>query len=209
VEILLTEQIDLEQVAGLCAVGVKRKPPTPRDFSKFHVTNLLESARLISRGDVRYHEYEGHPKGIMSLGRIWETSMDCYLIDYATQKGGVYIPDVEQEQDGIIASLDGIMILPDLGVMVVETKLRFTLRDEILLKHLQQVRAYCHLAGTDLVCYVSGHLTSAPPTAQALLRIFRLTKLSIKETWEGLVNTKEYLTSRGLGPSVVAKEGME
>ena len=82
-DILHTEPIDLERVADLCVCPPKRRPLAPRDYTKFHVSNLLESASLISKGDNRYHEYEGHPLGIMSLGRIWETAVDCYLIDYA------------------------------------------------------------------------------------------------------------------------------
>ena len=199
-EILLDESINLEQVADLCAIGMKRKPPEPRDYQAWHVSNLLQSAHLIAKGDIRYHEYVGEPKGIMSLGRIFETSMDCYLTDYAVTLGGFYAPDVESVKDDIIASLDGVMWLPDLGWMVSETKLRFSVRDEIPLTHLQQVRAYCHLADTDLVCYVSGHLSSRPPTAEARMRIIRLTRKSIEECWRGILNTKEYLEGQGCCP---------
>jgi hypothetical protein len=201
-QVIHTESIDLEQVADLCAIGLKRKPPTPRDLSKFHVTNLLESAKLITKGQTRYHEYEGHPVGIMSWGRIWESAVDCYLNHYATQHGGFYIPDIEQECDGIIASLDGLIMLPDLssGLMVAETKLRFSMNTEIPLRHLQQVRAYCHLAQTVLVAYVSCHLSSTPPSAEATIQIVRLEQESIKETWDGLVQTKEYLINCGCLP---------
>ena len=200
-DVLLTETIDLERVADLCAVGLKRKPPTPRDYSKWHVSNLLQSANKIARGEIVYHEYEGHPLGIMSLGRIWESALDCYLADYAVSRGGVYIPDVEQEQDDVLGSLDGLMWLPELGWMVCETKLRFTLNGEIPLSHLQQVRTYCYLAKTDLVCYVSGHLSSRPPTARAEMRIIRLTQQSIEETWGMIVNTRDYLLGQGCCPA--------
>jgi len=204
-DIILDEPIDLEQVADLCAIGMKRKPPEPRNYQAWHVSNLLQSAHLIAKGDIRYHEYEGDVKGIMSLGRIWETSIDYYLADYATNLGGFYQPDVESIKDDIIASLDGIMWLPDWGWLVCETKLRFTLNGEIPLTHLQQVRAYCHLAETDLVCYVSGHLSSRPPTAEARMRILRLTEQSIQETWQGIVRTKEYLVGQGCYPEGVAQ----
>ncbi len=182
---------------------MKRKPPTPRNFSAWHVSNLLQSGYLIAKGDVRYHEYEGEILGIMSFGRLFETSIDCYLTHYAIQQGGFYTSDVESIKDDILGSLDGIMWLPDLGWMVCETKLRFTLNGEIPLAHLQQVRAYCYLAGTDLVCYVSGHITSKPPEAQARMRIIRLTKPSIQETWQGILGTKEYLAGQGCCPEGV------
>lgn len=199
-QIIYTEPIDLEQVADLCAVGMQRRPPTPRDLSKYHVTNLLESAKLITKGQTRYHEYEGHPSGIMSLGRIWESAVDCYLTHYAIRHGGFYLPDMEYERNGIIASLDGLIVLPDISdrLMVAETKLRFSVNDEIPLRHLQQVRAYCYLVSTDLVAYVSCHLSSAPPTVEASLKVIRLEQESIDETWAGLVKTKEYLVDCGV-----------
>ena len=199
-EVLVEEQIDMERVADLCAVGTGRPPPLPRDRSVFHVTNLLESGRLIAKGNIRYHERTAPPTGIMSLGRVWESAVDHYLADYAAQKGGVYTPDVELEEDGVVASLDGLLFLCGLGLMVVETKLRFTLNTSIPLQHLQQVRAYCHIAGTDLVCYVSGHLSSAPPTSVAFLLMLRLPCGGIAETWEGIMATKRYLEEHGCTP---------
>lgn len=204
-EILSTEIINLEQVANLCSFGNNRKQPTVRDKSLWHVSNLIDSAKLISQGDIRYHEFEGEPSGIMSWGKIWELMIDCYLTYYAKQKSGIYIPDVELSKDDILGSLDGIMLFPGGGIMVCETKLRFTLSNEIPGKHLQQTRAYCHLLGTDLICYVSGHLSSAPPTAIAQIRIIRFTQQSIQETWDMLVNTKKYLAENGCCPNGGAK----
>lgn len=199
-EILLDEPINLEQVADLCAIGMKRKPPTPRNYSLWHVSNLLQSGHLIAKGDIRYHEFEGAPYGIMSWGRIFESAIDCYLTHYAVNLGGFYTPDVESIKDDILGSLDGMMWLPDLGWLVCETKLRFTLNGEIPLSHLQQIRAYCHLAETDIVCYVSGHITSRPPVAEARMRIVKLTEQSIHETWQGIVSTKECLIGHGCCP---------
>ncbi len=199
-DMLLVEPIDLELVADLCAQSQKRPPSPARDRSRWHVSNLLTSAHLIAKGDIRYHEFEGHPSGIMSFGRIWEFAVDCYLTYYAAKRGGFFTSDMESVAGGIIGSLDGVMWLPDLGWLVCETKLRFTLNGDIPLGHLQQIRAYCYLAGTDLVCYVSGHVSSTPPTAQATMRIIRLTKQSIEECWQGILNTKKYLESRDCCP---------
>ncbi len=201
-EILFDGPINLEQVADLCAIGMKRKPPTPRNREAWHVSNLLQSGHLIAKGDVRYHEFVGEPNGLMSWGRLWEFCVDHYLSHYAVNLGGFYVPDVESIRDDILGSLDGLLWLPDLGLgwAVCETKLRFTLNREIPLSHLQQVRAYCYLAETDLVCYVSGHITSRPPEAQARMRIIKLTEQSIQETWRGIVNTKEYLIRQGCCP---------
>ncbi len=204
-EVLLQEPIDLEQVADLCAVGIKRPPPTPRDHAHYHVTNLLESAKLIVKGDIRYFEGDS-VSGVMSLGRIWEAAVDCFLTSYAALHGGFYIPDSERIEEGIIASLDGVILLPKIApnLMVAETKLRFSLKGDIPLKHIQQVRAYCHFAHTDLVCYVVGRLSSTPPTAQAMMTVLRMTQASIDETWEGILNTKKYLESKGCVPKAVA-----
>ena len=202
-EILHTEPIDIEHIADLCAVGIVRPAPSPRDHTRFHVTQLLDSAHLITKGDVRYSTFVGPVKGIMSLGSLWEIMVDCYLSDFATQKGGTYLPDVEQESDGIIASLDGILHLPDYGLMVAETKLRFTQNKDIPLKHIQQMRAYCYLLRTDTVCYTSGHVSSNPPEMTGMLRIIRFTKSSIAECWQGIINTREYLLSQGILPEGV------
>jgi hypothetical protein len=195
-DILLEESIDLGQVADLMD-----KSAEPRDHSAWHVTNLLESARLITKGDTRYHEYEGEPLGIMHMGRIWEAVVDGWLADFAARKGGVYTPNVVATQDNIIASLDGIMLLPTYGTVVVESKLRFTLNEEIPFRHQQQTRAYCHLYNTDTVLFSVLGLVSGPPTAKAKLRIVRYTRQSIIENWEMLINTKRYLESQGLGPT--------
>lgn len=200
-EILLDEVVDLEYLADLCACGLpQRSPPEPRDRSVWHVTNLIDSARLVSRGENCYWE-GSDPNGIMSMGRIWEACIDLYLADYADRRGGLYSPDLVLDEDGIVASLDGILFTNDFGSAVTETKLRFTMNPEIPMKHLQQVRAYCHLAKTDLVYYVSGHLSSAPPMASARMRVIRLTKQSIEETWEMIVNTKDYLVECGVRPN--------
>ena len=94
---------------------MKRKPPTPRNFSVWHVSNLLQSGHLIAKGDVRYHEYEGEILGIMSLGRVWQVVVDHYLTHYAVNLGGFYTPDIESVKDDILGSLDGVMWLPDFG----------------------------------------------------------------------------------------------
>ena len=205
-DILLDKAINLEEIAYLCQVGIKRKLLTGRDGNKWHVTSLLHAGRNIARGDVSYSDGVAQVTGIMSLGTIWQTVVDCYLTHYAVNLGGFYTPDVESVKDDILGSLDGIMWLPDMGWMVCETKLRFTLNSEIPLSHLQQVRAYCHLAETDLVCYVSGHITSRPPEAQARMRIFRLTDRSIQECWQGLITTKEFLIGKGCCPEGVVSK---
>lgn len=203
-EILSKQTIDLEEVADLCAAGITRPPAKPRDHSCFHVSNLLESARLISKGDVRYHEYEGKVRGIMSMGVIWELAIDCYLTNWAKLRNGFYAPDVESQQDGIIASLDGLLGLPSEGNsllrFVCETKLRFTQNGEIPLSHIQQMRAYCYTQNTDLALYVVGHISSRPPEATATMTAIQFTRESIQETWDGILSTKKYLEDNGCLP---------
>lgn len=203
-EIISTVPINLEGVADLCQLGIKRKTPTPRDLSLPHVTNLLESAKLIAKGTPKYHEYEGEILGIMSLGRIWEVAIDCYLTKYAVDQGGVYWPDMDMIVDGVIGSLDGVMLRMRNAILseyvVCETKLRFTANGEIPPSHLAQMRAYCHLASTDLAIYTSGHITARPPDARAIMSVIKFTQESIAETWQGIISTKNYLGSLGLLP---------
>lgn len=200
-EILYQETIDLEHVANLCDIGLTREPLVPRDLSAWHVTDLLKSGQLIAKGENRYHRFTEEPSGIMSLGRIWETVMDHYLYDFAARQGGHYIPDLVCCRDGVAGSLDGFLNLPIFGDAVAECKLRFSASEDIPLAHLQQVRAYCRLVGVNVVCYVTGHITSRPPTVRALLRIFSLSAQSIAECWQGILNTKRYLESLGIDPA--------
>jgi hypothetical protein len=201
VEIIHQEAIDLEEVVRLCRTGIKRDQPKERDKSRWHVSNLLNAGREIVRGNVVYPEYNGAVKGIMSFGSLWELMVDCFLSDYAAKQSGFYSPDVECVRDDIIASLDGVVFLPDFGMMVAETKLRFTQGRDIPFSHIQQISAYCHLMSTDLVCYVSGHVSSTPPTVTAALRVLRLEKQRIAETWQGICSTKKYLESQGCVPT--------
>lgn len=209
-EIISTIPINLEEVADLCQLGIKRKPPTPRDYSLPHVTNLLESAKLIAKGTPKYYEFVGEIKGIMSMGRIFEVAVDCYLTKYAVDLGGVYWPDVDMTVDGVIGSLDGVMLRmrnKTLSEFVVcETKLRFTDNSEIPPYHLAQMRAYCRLANTDLAVYTSGHITTRPPDARVIMSVLKFTQESIYETWQGIISTKNYLGSLGLLPKGKGKE---
>lgn len=194
------QPINLEEAADIIA------GKTDRDYSKWHVTNLIESAYQISKGNTVYHEYEGEPKGIMSLGRIWEGVVDQYMVEYAASRNLEYIADVVTECSGIVASLDG-MLLSDTEAIVVETKLRFTLNQEIPLRHLQQTRVYCAvlMAGkctlsVGKVMYPILRLTSTPPTAVAEMVTIQHSLPSIRETWDMIINTKTYLESLGIKP---------
>jgi hypothetical protein len=200
-EIIHQQSIDLERVADLCEIGIKRDPPQPRSGALWHVSSLLKAGKSIIKGKVAY--LDGGPASmpsIAALGRIWETAMDSYMADYAVRElGGYFQPDVILDEDGICGSLDGMLFGAEAG-MVYECKLRFTLNQEIPLGHLRQIRAYCHLAGVDTVCYVSGHISTTPPMIQATMRWLRLTMASIEENWQGLLNTKRYLESQGISP---------
>lgn len=204
-EILHQQSVSLEQVADLCEVGIQRNQPEPRNERLWHVTNLLKASHSIVKGKPEYSS--GGPASmpsIAALGRIWETAIDCYMQHFAEELDGVFVPDVTYAEDGVCGSLDGVLSLAGqwsaMSPMVHECKLRFSLNMDIPLEHLRQIRAYCHLAGTNLVCYVSGHLSTRPPLVQATLRIVRLTQQSVDETWQGIVNTKKYLESLGIGP---------
>ena len=85
-EIYNASPLNLEDVADAM------DPPKPRDTGRWHVSNLLESANLITKGDTRYHEYEGAPLGIMSMGRIWEAAADAYLLVAAEEGLGKLTP---------------------------------------------------------------------------------------------------------------------
>lgn len=191
-QILLNEPINLEDVADLLDSG------GPRDKSSWHVSNLLESAELIVKGQNQYHEYEGAPNGRMSMGRIWENVVDGYLARFARQGDGWYLPNQVYTHEGVVASLDGVMFMPAWGLMVAETKLRFSKSTDIPFRHQQQIRAYCHMVHTNRV--IMTVLRIAMPIVEADLRIIEYTQESIDENWQMIINTKNYLESKGIGP---------
>ena len=201
-EIIYQASVDMERVADLCEIGIQRDPLETRDLSLWHVTSLLNASNSIVKGKPEY--FSGGPASmpsIAAMGRIWETAVDCYMQDFATNLEGVFVPDVTYMEDDVCGSLDGVLGIPKWETPTVhECKLRFTLKQEIPLDHLRQMRAYCHLAGTTRACYVSGHISSAPPLVQTTLRLIAFTQLSIDETWQGIMNTKKYLESLGIGP---------
>jgi len=186
--------IDLEEVADICDEN-----SLIRDNSRWHVSNLISSAYLISKGDIHYHESD-EPTGIMSLGRIWETAADSYLKHWANKRGGLYVPNWVDSLDDIVANLDGVMLLPDKPMSVVEVKLRFTMNNEIPIRHLQQIRAYCKVLDTTKAIFMILNISSAPPMAKARLELLEFTQQQIDENWQMLINTKRYLESRGIRP---------
>lgn len=200
-QVIHQELVNLERVADLCALGIPRESPATRDGTLWHVTSLLRAGHSIVKGKDQYADSVEEESGIMSMGRIWETVVDCYMYDLAGRLGGLYVPDVTYTEDDICGSLDGVLAHPAFSEAIVcESKLRFTLREDIPLDHLQQIRAYCHLAGTDLAYYISGHISTTPPFMRALLRILKFTPLSVSETWQGILNTKRYLEGLGISP---------
>jgi len=194
VEIYKTESLNLEDVADAL------DPPKPRDTDRWHVSNLIESAQLITKGDIRYHEYEGVPKGIMSMGRIWEAVADTYTQKWVAGHIGYYWSNVVAEKDDVVASLDGILLLPEKCFHVVEIKLRFTANTDIPFRHQQQLLAYCAIISTDLACYVDLHLTSNPPSAEGAMRFLKFTQQEIVENWQMITATKAYLESNWCRP---------
>jgi hypothetical protein len=198
-EIIYQRNVDLAQVASLHELTTQRDLPEPRDTGLWHVTSLLKASRSIVKGEPAYSDGPPSEPGIASLGRIWETAMDSYMRSFAKELDGVFMPNVTYVEEDIGASLDGVLLLPAY-IAVYECKLRFSLSRDIPLDQLRQIRAYCHFAGSQVVCFVSCHVSTTPPLAQATLRMIRLTQQSIEETWQGIVNTKNYLISQGIDP---------
>jgi len=205
VEIYKTDKLDLSDVAD------DLDPPKPRDNGRWHVSNLLESAQLITKGDIRYaggNEVPDFVRTLGHMGRIWEAAADAHITKWAAERGGTYISNAVMEKDDIVASLDGIMMMPEVTepempesvLMVVEIKLRFARSTDIPFRHQQQVLSYCSMLNTNLVCYVDAHIASNPPEAFGFIRFIKFTEREIEENWQMLTATKEYLESKGCGP---------
>ncbi|MDD3444584.1 MAG: DEAD/DEAH box helicase [Zavarzinia sp.] len=127
----LLERHGAERIAAALIRLRRTDLPAPEDLSEEAPAPArgprLSGGRPAGGGDsgVWFQMNVGRRNNADPWGLIWGTSVDCYLTHYVANLGGFYQPDVESIKDRIIASLDGIMWLPDLGWMVCGTEFAY------------------------------------------------------------------------------------
>ena len=165
----------------------------------WHVSGLVRAGHQLAGGKV-YADTE-EDNGLAAMGRLWEHVVRDLLkreLDYH------FIPDVQDELDGIHANLDGLLYpLDGSPPLVQETKLKFSpikpLTDYWTDMH--QVRAYCYMTHVNRALMIIGEITSKPPKVRMLHRMIEFTNQELVETWVMLNNVRDYLIKQGVQPS--------
>lgn len=192
---LHTESIPLSTVADLL------DPPLPRDETLPHVTGLLRLGQQILRGKNGDSTPSTHDRDLMAMGRIWEAVVRPDIHRRAAELGMQFQPQVILRADNIIGSLDGLIeiVSPSgpISLAVVECKLRFARIDDPRGSNwMDQVRAYCHMAGVVTAWMPVLYLPRGEPGAEYRLHKLNFTQQEIGETWEMLRNLKRYRERR-------------
>lgn len=173
-------------------------PPQVRDESKWHVSTLI-SAVLGDRERVGGVDDAG--RNIMGLGRIWEeTVMRRVVLKEAMDREMAPVFDFKAECDGIIGTLDGLLIGKE-GLAVWENKVRFRERHppQHYARWMYQVKAYCHMVGCDAAWLTVLHLSTRPPNADLVWWGLKFTPEELEENWRMLRNQRDYLEDKAKG----------
>ena len=164
-------------------------PALPRDNTKPHVSDLIDIAK----------PYTGsHFEGLGELGLLWELALRPWCVAYASHNGYHFIPGtLVQERDGVLGSLDGLM-LAKFGtrgplVVVLDTKMRFS-KKEMDFSVRSQMKAYCHMVGADTAKLPIGRMISRPLSFSIELVTMTFPEIEIEENWRMLMAAKEQWT---------------
>jgi len=187
-ELISSTELSMSEAADLL------DPPAERDESKAHVSHLVnEAVRIIGNGKA----YDGEPTqwgwNIMALGRIVESVVRPIVQREAESRGWRFSPQVVCEVDGIVGSLDGLLV-SDAGVeAVVEVKSRHSSpsdpRDNW--RYMAQVQAYCRMAFTQVAWMPILYLPRrGPPNAELHLHVIQFEVQELVENWEMLRNIR-------------------
>lgn len=184
----MTDFPDLPRVSQLLC------PPQPRDLTKWHVSDLI--SKILGDGERGETDWGNN---IMALGTIWEeVVMRRVVAEVTLDKGIVPLFDVKRELDGIIGTLDGLLCLPDSiggGMMPWECKVRFRPRHHPreYNRWMYQVKAYCHMVGSNKAWFTGLFVSNRPPNADLAWWELEFSKEELEENWQMIVNMKEYL----------------
>jgi len=187
-ELISSVELSMSEAADLL------DPPVERDDTKHHVSHLVnEAVRIIGNGKA----YDGEPTqwgwNIMALGRIAEAVVRPIVQREADKRGWRFTPQVVSEVDGIVGSLDGLLV-SDAGVeAVVEVKSRHSSpsdpRDNW--RYMAQVQAYCRMAFTQVAWMPILYLPRrGPPNAELHLHVIQFEVQELVENWEMLRNIR-------------------
>ena len=174
-------------------------PPDYRDESVVHVSDLVSRAAKL----VGLPSYSSEPteaqRNIMALGRLWEAMVRPTVKELAESEGLQFCPKEPRVMNGVVGSLDGILIKKgepaSRTYAVVETKSRWTdsgdPRDNF--RWMAQVKAYCWMSMCTRAWMPVLYLPRrGPPNAEFVLHKLEFLPHELAENWQMLIGAGRY-----------------
>lgn len=200
-------QLDLQVVADTFS------PPHHRNESKVHVSELRD-ALLETLGKGQKKDEDELPQWVKNLGNfgiIWEKVLWDVAECEAIERGLTFRhqPAIVIEVDGIIGSLDGLLIkeryvngsfnmVDTIPVAVWECKTRWKAQELPTEndKYMIQAKAYCWMVGVTQCWFPVLNLGGRPPDMTQWLHIVDFTAIELMENWKALLNMKPMVERR-------------
>lgn len=166
---------------------------SPAHREGHHVTDLIDVA-LASVGK-GYGDSEPN-YNLMALGRMWEKVCAQWMYEW----NGMFTGPISIFKDGIVGSLDGSIDSEIAGIflrslkteVVVEMKLTFSSAPpEDRFRWMAQVKAYCHMAGTNQCWMPVLYLSGRPPDARFKMHKLTFSQRELDENWQMILHAKE------------------
>ena len=193
-------QIDLQQVTDFF------NPPSPRDESRVHVSELRDA--LLETLGLRKDEEGELPQWVRNLGNfglIWEKVLYDPTMNLARERGLWFTHETLENlpivltADGVLGSVDGLITTSGGTLVAVwECKTRWkaaelpTEND----RYMIQAKAYCWMAGVTQCWFPVLNIGGRPPDMTQWLHVIDFTPQELLENWQSLMKMKPMVVKR-------------
>ncbi len=189
--------------------------PHPRDPNLYHVTDLIKAAKWRAKGRDFRDDTKEFPEGIGDLGKVWEHGSGVIAYKVGERIGLRFLPKPYLVWENITGSLDGLLLAPapapapdGSNHTIVEIKLRYGFKSGGVSIQggadpltdiedprdnwdwMEQVKAYCYLAGVNQALMIVGHNLSFPPRLYVFEHWLTFTPQEIADTWQMVSNAR-------------------
>ena len=187
----------------------------PERLPGYHLTDLIRASKFISRNKAvpPREEPDEMVLGLMNMGRFWEEASRSAFKARVEQVGLNSSGPHQLSCDGVICNVDGLVWsdvpspIPYINnlrpVAVQESKFRFAQpsdpRDNI--DWMAQCKGYCYIFGVRSVWMPIANLTTRPPSACSQIYMLEFTEQEIRENWQMITKTRDYLEIGGMKKS--------
>jgi hypothetical protein len=172
-------------------------PKQNRDETRPHVSDLI--SKVLRENREPFDDLPEQVHNMMAMGRIWEAVVRLDVARAALDEGILVGGARVLEVDGIIGSLDGVLLEyqghgEDVPVGLIEMKLKFSKAADPTenKRYMYQVKAYCWMLGVEYAWMPILALSARPPNAEYYIYKIGFSKLELEENWKMLVNMRDY-----------------